>query len=221
MAKARHSKHAWADLDRVLSGRAVRAALAALLAGALAGCVGSGSSSTASGSAGGSPSAGSTLYNLFYYGGTTVPPSRAVEDEYFDCPSVEILDGTAALRQEAGGAVRYQLSLGQTARECRVQGSQVVLKIGVEGRALLGQAGSPGTFTVPVRFVIKRGDQVLLSRLQRQSVTIPANDTQAPFAMVEENIAVPKEGDGDLRILVGFDGAAKPEPRVPRGRPRV
>jgi hypothetical protein len=218
MAKADHRPRNGLDRDNVWPARPVLTAI--VLAGALAGCVGSGASSSGSGASGNAPSAGSTLYNLFNYGGTTVPASAAAEEEYFDCPSVEILDGTAALRQEAGGAVRYQLSLGQTARECRVSGSQVSLKIGVEGRALLGQAGSPGTFSVPVRFVVKRGEQVLMSRLQRQSVTIPPGDTQAAFAMVEENISVPKEGDGDLRILVGFDGAAKTEPRAARGRPQ-
>jgi hypothetical protein len=216
MAKADHPPRNGLDRDNT---RPTRVLTAIMLAGALAGCVGSGASSSGSGSSGNAPSAGSTLYNLFNYGGTTVPASTAAEEEYFDCPGVEILEGTAALRQEAGGAVRYQLSLGQTARECRVSGSQVSLKIGVEGRALLGQAGSPGTFSVPVRFVVKRGEQVLVSRLQRQSVTIPPGETQAPFAMVEENISVPKEGDGDLRILVGFDGAAKAEPRAARGRP--
>jgi hypothetical protein len=186
----------------------------------LAGCMGGGDSPKTSASAGsaGTPSAGSTLYNLFYYGGTTVPPSSKGEPEDIECPAVEILDGTASLRQEAGNAVRYQLSLGQTARECRSSGDQLAIKIGVEGRALLGPAGSPGTFAVPVRFVVKRGDQILASRLQRQSVSIPPSDTQASFAMVEDNILVPKKGNADLQILVGFDGAGAREATKPKRR---
>jgi hypothetical protein len=163
-----------------------------------------------------SPSIGSTLYNLFYYGGTTVPPSQPGEPEEFECPAVEILDGTAALRQEAAGGVRYQYSMGQTARECQLAGDQIVIKIGIEGRALLGTAGSPGTFAVPVRFVVKRGDKVLASRLQRQSVTIPPNDTQASFVMIEQGIQVPKSGDADLQILVGFDNGGAKEPAKPK-----
>lgn len=167
-------------------------------------------------SSGTSPSIGSTLYNLFYFGGTTVPPSQPGEPEQFECPAVEILDGTAAMRQEAAGNVRYQYSMGQTARECQLAGDQIVIKIGVEGRALLGPAGAPGTFAVPVRFVVKRGDKVLASRLQRQSVTIPPSDTQASFVMIEQGIQVPKDGDADLQILVGFDSGGAKEPAKPK-----
>jgi hypothetical protein len=164
------------------------------------------------------PPEDSTLKNFFKYGSSTPPAvtPMVIEDD-FVCPEVEILDGAAAWRQEAGGAVRSQISIGQTARECVINGNMVTIKVGVEGRALLGTAGSPGTFTAPVRFVIKSGDKVLVSRLQRKSVTIPAGDTQAPFVMVEEGMTVPK--DADLTLLVGLDpnGRAEPVARKKRG----
>jgi hypothetical protein len=164
------------------------------------------------------PPEDSTLKNFFKYG-SSAPPAvtpMVIEDD-FQCPDVEILDGAAALRQEAGGAVRSQISIGQTARECVINGNTVTIKVGVEGRALLGSAGSPGTFTAPVRFVIKSGDKVLVSRLQRKSMTIPAGDTQAPFVVVEEGMTVPK--DADLTLLVGLDpnGRAEPVARKKRG----
>ena len=163
------------------------------------------------------PSEGNALTNLMKYGSSTPPAITPMEiQDDFECPQVEILDGAAALRQEAGGAVRSQISIGQTARECVVSGNSVTIKVGVEGRALLGTAGSPGTFTAPVRFVIKSGDKVLVSRMQRKSVTIPSGDTQAAFVMVEEGMTVPK---GELTLLVGLDpnGRAEPVSRKKRG----
>ena len=182
------------------------------LAALTGGCMSSGGSSTPSAA---SPAAasGSSFMNVFKYGGLTKPESMKEEEEDFECPSIQILEGTAALRAESGSGVRHQFSVVQTARECRVEGNQVVIKMGVEGRALLGPAGAPGTFTVPVRFVAKRGDQVVASKIQRQSVTIPKGDTQASFIAIEEGMTVPKDG-AEIELFVGLDekgGADKPQ----------
>jgi hypothetical protein len=189
-----------------------RLAASGFLAAALAGCTTFGGSEP-----GASPADGSGSFaNIFKYGGTTVPASRTVEDEV-DCPSVDVPPGASAIRNEAGGAVRSQISLGQTARECRSAGDQIAIKVGVEGLALLGPAGAPGTFNVPVRIVVKRGETVVATRLYRGSVTIPKNDTQASFIVIEENIMVPK-ADGELAIEAGFDtGGRAPPRRRPRG----
>lgn len=149
----------------------------------------------------------SSFINLFKYGGLTKPAPMKEADEEIDCPSVQVLEGTAALRQEAGGGVRHQFSLVQTARECRAEGSNIVIKVGVEGRALLGAAGSPGTFSVPVRFVIKRADKVIASKVVRQSVTIASGETGVNFVVIEEGLSVPKDGP-DLELFVGLDGSA-------------
>jgi hypothetical protein len=96
-------------------------------------------------------------------------------------------------------------------------GNEISVKIGIEGRALLGPSGSPGTFAAPVRFVIKRGDKVMVSRLQRTTVTIPAGETGASFIMIEDNLLVPKSGE-EMTIVVGFDPNGRAEtPRRKRG----
>lgn len=154
-----------------------------------------------------------SFMNIFKYGGLTKPEPMKVEDEEIDCPSIQILEGTAALRQEAGGGVRHQFSVVQTARECRAEGNTIVIKMGLEGRALLGTAGSPGTFTVPVRFVAKRGDKIIASKVIRQSVTIASGETGANFVAIEEGMTVPKDG-AELELFAGFDagggGAERP-----------
>lgn len=164
------------------------------------------------------PSSPSSISNFFRNSSSTQPlPEAPPSNEDIECPQVEILDGGAAIRVEGGGSVRHQLSLGQTARECQLVGNNISVKIGVEGRALLGPSGSPGTFAAPVRFVIKRGDKVMVSRLQRTSVTIPAGQTSAAFIMIEDNLLVPKDGE-EMTIVIGFDPNGRAEPQ--RQRPR-
>jgi hypothetical protein len=157
------------------------------------------------------PPSDSAFSNLFKYGSTSAPEINEMEivDAEFTCPQVEILDGAAAMRINAGESVKSQISIGKTARECQITGDTVTIRVGVEGRALLGSGGSPGTYTAPVRIVVKDGDKVLVSRIQRKSVTIPPGDTQAAFVVVEEGISVPK--GGDLSLLVGLDPNGRAE----------
>ena len=184
-----------------------RLAVTGLLAAVLAGCTTFGGSEPAAPAVAGS----SSFANIFKYGGTTVPASQTTAEE-IDCPSVDVPPGASAIRNEAGGAVRSQISLGQTARECRSAGDQIAIKVGVEGLVLLGPVGAPGTFTIPVRIVVKRGEKVVATRLYRGNVTIPHNDTQATFVVIEDNIMVPK-ADGDLAIEAGFDQGGRAPPR--------
>jgi hypothetical protein len=178
----------------------------------------------ACGSSGGTT--GSTLSNLFFFNSTTPPPeSKTVSpDDEVDCPRVEIFEGGAALRAFGGAvgdanALRNQISIAQVARECTpTGGGGLTIKVGVEGRALIGPVGAPGTFTAPLNILIKRGETVVARRTRTVSVTVPAGDTQGSFVVVEEGIAVPA-GSGDLGIEVGL-GAGGGKPETPQRRKR-
>ncbi|WP_375458784.1 hypothetical protein [uncultured Enterovirga sp.] len=167
---------------------------------------------TSSGSGG--SDMGSTLGNMLRYGSTTEPPlARAVEVEATECPAVTVADGGAALRRGTS-----QISIANVARECIERaGGAISVKVGLEGRALLGAGGGGGRFDVPVTFQIKRGDRVIVSRLKRVAVTIPANDTQSSFMAIESDMIVPP-GTGEYEIEVGLGGAAAAaSPRRRRG----
>ena len=141
-----------------------------------------------------------------------------------------MLDGTASSRVYAGadqsnGAVRYQFSMGDVVRECSHVGTNLVMKVGVEGRALLGPAGSAGSFTAPVRVAVRRekDSKVVSSVLLRAPVVIQGGETQSPFQLVTDPIEVPfvsANADGDYTIIVGFDakGEGDASPRKKRGR---
>lgn len=152
-----------------------------------------------------SASSGSSFSEFFRNGGSTVPPPAAPVDDDIECPAVEIFDGGAAIRQAAGSDVRNQISLGQVARECRPAGpGQIAIKVGAEGRVLLGPAGSPGTFSTSVKILVKRGDKVVATRVARASATVPSGDTQASFVVVEDNLIAPRSGE-ELSIQIGLD----------------
>ena len=75
-------------------------------------------------------------------------------------PVIEVLDGTASVRTYGGSDqtndnVKYQYSMGDIARECiRGPATRSCIKVGVEGRVLLGPVGQPGNFNVPIRIAV-------------------------------------------------------------------
>ena len=170
---------------------------------------------------------GDTLSNLFKFGGTTVPKEapRQTGDAY--CPSVGLIEGSAAIRAYNNNrvgdpaALRHQISLNQFARECDEQpDGSILVKVGVEGRVLLGPAGAAGRFDAPVTFVIKRGDSILATRTQKVSIAVRAGDTQASFVTVQDGLVVPaKAGEYEIDVgLVAGAGGAKPERAAKRKR---
>jgi hypothetical protein len=156
---------------------------------------------------------GMGLGDMVLLAGTTVPPAQSIKIEDVYCPPVEVSEGGSAIQVYSGGragdagALRSQVAIGQLARECVGQpdGSTLV-KVGVEGRALLGVGGSAGRYDVPVQIVVKRGSTVLANRSRRMSVAIPAGDTQTSFTVVEEGIVVPAADANSFEIEVGLGG---------------
>lgn len=145
-----------------------------------------------------------------------------------DCPHVEVLEGTSAVRVGGGDSnngVRYQYSLGDVARECTLVGNQISIKVGVQGRVLIGPAGAPGTFSIPMRIVVRaeKDQKVVASKFYRTSATIPAGDTQADFTVISEPLLVPllrEQADEDYTVLVGFDQSGGKDTSAPRKRRR-
>ena len=151
------------------------------------------------------------------------PAGPAVE---VDCPSVAVRQGasTLAITQpgtEAGPmTTRYQVSLGQMARECAALGGMMTMKVGVEGRVLLGPAGGPGQVDIPLRMaVVQEGPapKTVVSKFYKLAVAIAPGQTGVPFVHVEQDLSFPMPRGADLDsyiVYVGFDPASlstKPE----------
>ena len=170
---------------------------------------------------------GSAFGNLLAFNTATPGPAPAAggaPERALQCPTVQVLDGTASYRTYAGTeqtneAVRYQFSMGEVARECTHSGKDVLLKVGLEGRVLLGPAGTPGSFTVPVRIAVRHdGDgKAVATKFYQVPATIAAGEDATSFQVVSDPIAVPfvsSNADDDYTILVGFDAGKAPAAAV-------
>jgi hypothetical protein len=146
-----------------------------------------------------------------------------------DCPNVEYRQGAATLAVNAPGvensalSLRYQGSFTQTARECIVRGTEVNIKVGVQGRIVVGPAGGPGTVQIPLRYALVREGlepKVLWTKLFVFPVVIPDGQLNVPFLHVEEEMLLPIPSSAELDawvIYIGFDPdsltPAKPAPK--------
>jgi hypothetical protein len=213
----------------------MRFGLVAVAALVLAGCgggiplIGGGSSSQATTPVEQQQGAGSTVRNHLLYGGSTVPqaqqPGFHIVDRQRGCPAIDILENGAGYRGAGSGAqssqVTYQASITGSARECFFEAGQLRLRVGVEGRVLLGPGGRPGAFSVPLRIVVKRRAEVVTQRFNRLNVNIPAGETQGEFAFVEENITVPTsdvDPADEFDVYIGLDPTGQQAQRQTRRR---
>ncbi len=143
-------------------------------------------------------------------------PDAVNQKEEFDCPVLDVVANGAALRDFAGGpdagaqALRHQISITNLARECKDAGANINMKLGIEGSVLLGPAGSPGTFTVPLVFEARIKDKVVVSRREVLSVTIPSGETRASFNTVVTDFVIPKDDDTDVFVGLNQGGGGGP-----------
>lgn len=179
-----------------------------------------------------SPAFGDRISNLF---GSAKPQPQASqtaaagEPADIECPVVEIRSGTSTLSitgtaGEGATALRYQASLGRTARECTTNAGTLNMRVGVQGRVILGPGGGPGQIDLPLRYaVVKEGPEpkTIISKLNRVAVTIPPEQGNVPFTHVEEALSIPLPPQNELDayvIYIGFDpqGAKVQEKKPPR-----
>ena len=203
-----------------LFSRRGRVAAFAVLCALLAGCSSSLSSSTFSSLFGSSSSSNASAAT------GEAPPLN------FDCPDVQVRSGAATLSSSANPAeptalnMRYQVTIGTTARECRLlPGNIVSIKVGMQGRVILGPEGTPGPVDVPVRFAVVREGiepKPIVTKLERVAVTVPPNDPNVLFSHVVEGLdfPMPKAGEIDSYVVyIGFDPSALQEPVKKKAKP--
>ena len=137
-----------------------------------------------------------------------------------DCPLIEVLDGTAALRVggQDNSSVRYQFDIANTARECHAGGGQFAIKVGVAGHLLIGPAGTPGAYSAQLRIVVRHdADQKPVFSQLYKITADTSGGSQAPFQLIADPIMLPltsEQEDQDYTILVGFDNS--PPEKAPK-----
>lgn len=204
------------------------AALAAGLVLTLGGCSTWSATGSSDAATTESPSFTSRVTSMFSGGA-----NRMASSPDLNCPNVEFREGAATWSVKGPGGndgnsamgLRYQGSLARTARECIASETSLTIKVGVEGRIVLGPAGSPGTVNLPVRYALVREGlhpKTLWTRMFTVPVAVPADQLNLTWMHVEEEMTVPRPSPQELDayvVYVGFDaqGGAKPPP-APRAK---
>jgi hypothetical protein len=134
-----------------------------------------------------------------------------------DCPTVDVRTGasTLAIAAKTQGAtasdLRYQLSFHQFARQCFRAGPTVRMKVGVQGRLVVGPAGAPAQADVPIRYAVVREGvepKTIVTKFRRIPLTIPSGATNVTFTDIEDDLSFPMPSLLDLQayvVYVGFD----------------
>lgn len=206
-----------------------RLLLPGLLAAALAGCAagegldgsfGAQDTGVAGGTAISNPAVGSTsagIVNSASAGALVV--GTGPDQETYDCPMLTVRTGAASWQVTAGGGLRYQGTIGRLARECSIVNGMMVVRVGIEGRVLMGEKGAPGQVKVPIRIaVVNEGPtpKTITTKFFAVAVDVPADPGHAAFTVVEDQIAFPLLKPYEMEryvIYVGFDPQGAPEVR--------
>jgi hypothetical protein len=142
------------------------------------------------------------------------------------CPPVAIRAGAStyavavAGKQPVGNDVRFQVSIGKTARECTYNGVDITAHIGIQGRVVAGPAGAPSSVDIPMRIAVVQtgvGEKVIATKAYRTSVEM-TEDGSVPFSFVADDLVYPAPpgAAGDSYVFyIGFDPQAlAPEPKA-------
>ncbi|GAB4069990.1 hypothetical protein GCM10028812_36150 [Ancylobacter sonchi] len=156
--------------------------------------------------------------------------SAGVNPDDYSCPGVQVRGGAASWQvtdSGAEGGVRYQANLGAFSRECHFARPDMNMRVGIQGRVLLGAKGGPGKVTVPLRLaVVEEGPtpKPVWTKLYAVPVEIGQGVMQVDFGLVADDVTFPLPTPEALEryvVYVGFDsqaGAAEAR-RTTRPRP--
>jgi hypothetical protein len=134
-----------------------------------------------------------------------------------NCPTADIRAGAGTLALGTKGQptsasdVRYQLSFTDIARQCALVGTTVNVKVGVQGRAIVGPAGAPSEIEVPLRYAVVREGvepKTIATTFRRVPLAMPPGAMNVTFIDVAEDLSFPLPPTDEFLayvIYVGFD----------------
>jgi hypothetical protein len=196
-----------------------RASIAALLSLAFiaAGCTGGGVFGAPSAPVADS-SIGDKISNFFEGSSAKSPQAATGAQPDINCPPVRVREGASTLTigptgENATMSLKYQGSFLRAARECAAVGGNLVMKIGVQGRVIVGPAGGPGQVDVPLRIAIVQetpgGMKPIVTKFIRIPVTVTSDASGGLFTHIEEGLSFPLPTPiavlDDYTAYVGFD----------------
>ena len=181
------------------------------------------------------PSLSGSLPNWFASAGgsSATPGSEAQASITDDCPTVDVRTGASTLaiatnvQTPTANDVRYQLSFNELARQCFLDGGSVRMRVGVQGRAVVGPAGAPPQVSVPIRYaVVREGVQpkTVVTKFRRSSVPLPPGAGSVAFTDIEDDLSFPMPPLAELQhyiVYVGFDDLGDRNERRPPAKKKA
>src|SRR5580693_7140094 len=185
-----------------------------------------------------SPSFTDKISGFFSRSTATSQQSVTGTTQDIDCPLINIRTGASTLTIGATSssgdsdstnngamAVKYQGTFVRAARECALVGGNVVMKIGVEGRIIVGPSGGPGQVDVPLRIAVVEETTAHTKPITTQLIRIPvtvASATDNPtFTHIEEGVTFPMPANLDnYLVYIGFDPIAAAAQDHPKPAPK-
>lgn len=219
-------------------GLLAAAAILMLFAG---GCSSSGTFNTTSAppaDAAAAPSGFTDKISRFFSGASAKAPQTVANAQPdVNCPPVEVRSGASTLtigpatgEKSSAMMVKYQGEFAREARDCAVVAGNMVMKVGVEGRVIVGPAGGPGQVNVPLRFAVVQespgGTQPIMTKFVIIPVTLAPGAGNVPFTHIEEALTFPLPTPtaqlDDYIVYVGFDpqSAEAQSKAPPKAKPR-
>jgi hypothetical protein len=134
------------------------------------------------------------------------------------CPPLDIRTGTEALAVYNRGHdgdpafVRYQASIGKTARACHITGDTMTIKVGVSGSVVGGPKGGAGAVALPLRVAVVKqsaATKPAFSQLFKVTATLAAPEFRSDYSFVQEISFKLAPTDRDFIVYVGFDEGKK------------
>jgi hypothetical protein len=149
-----------------------------------------------------------------------------------NCPPVEVRQGASTLTIGQAGdksamSLRYQGDFLREARECSIVNGSMVMRIGVEGRVIVGPAGGPGQVDVPLRFAVVQetpgGARPITTKFIRVPVAV-TNDGNTAFTHIEDGVTFPVPTPtsllDDYIAYIGFDPLSAEQQEKPKPKPK-
>ena len=159
----------------------------------------------------------------------SVPGTRQLDE---DCPAVDIRTGAGTLavaakpQEPTANDLRYQLTFIELARQCFANGNTVTIRVGVQGRAIVGPAGAPAQVSAPIRYaVVQEGVQPKTIATKFRRVPVELSSGNATFIDIEEDLSFPMAPSAVLQsyvVYVGFDDAGdRGQPQAKKKAPKA
>jgi hypothetical protein len=177
--------------------------------------------------------------DLFSTSSAKSPQTAAGALPDINCPPLEIRQGASTLAigpqgDKSAMSLKYQGEFVREARECTVVAGSMVMRIGVQGRIVVGPAGGPGQVDVPLRIAVVQetpgGTRPIVTKFIRIPVVVGANVDNATFTHIENGLSFPLPTPtsllDDYIAYVGFDPLSaeaqdKSKRPAPKGRPKA